>query len=69
LASSPKSRGDYWGPKLARNVERDVLATTRLAELGWRALVVWECDTRSSDRLVKRLDELIGEILGNETKT
>jgi DNA mismatch endonuclease (patch repair protein) len=68
LASWPKSRGDYWGPKLKRNMERDALAEVRLTELGWRTLVVWECDTRSADRWVERLDRLVTEILADAPK-
>lgn len=68
LASWPKSREDYWGPKLNKNVERDALAEIRLAELGWRTLVVWECDTRSPIRLTERLDWLVAEIKADAVK-
>lgn len=67
LASWPKTREDYWGPKLARNVERDAQTALRLAELGWRTLVVWECDTRLAGRLVNRLDQLEIEIRAGAT--
>lgn len=46
LARQPKSRLDYWLPKLERNVERDVEAQRKLNVLGWKALVVWECETK-----------------------
>lgn len=64
LASWPKSRIEYWGPKLGRNVERDILAVRQLRELGWRAIIVWECDTRSPERLTARIEKLVLEILG-----
>jgi len=64
LASWPKSRTEYWGPKLGRNVERDVLAARQLQELGWRPIVVWECDTRSPERLAVRIEALVLEIIG-----
>jgi DNA mismatch endonuclease, patch repair protein len=64
LASWPKSRTEYWAPKLGRNVERDAQAARRLQELGWRPIVVWECDTRSPERLGTRIEELESEILG-----
>lgn len=64
LASWPKSRTEYWGPKLGRNVERDGLAARQLQELGWRPIVVWECDTRSPERLATRMEKLASEILG-----
>lgn len=42
----PKSNTDYWLPKLQRNIERDQITLDKLAVLGWRVLVVWECETK-----------------------
>jgi DNA mismatch endonuclease (patch repair protein) len=50
LARQPKSRLDYWLPKLARNVERDVEVRKALVTLGWQPLVIWECETRIPGR-------------------
>lgn len=47
----PSANPDYWLPKLARNVERDTRARTRLLELGWDVLVIWECQTKESQPL------------------
>lgn len=44
-ARVPKSRIDYWGPKLERNRSRDLERLTALRRLGWRVLVIWECQT------------------------
>ena len=41
---APKSRLEYWLPKLQKNVERDQAARLELRRLGWSSLVVWECD-------------------------
>ena len=46
LARQPKSRLDYWLPKLARNAARDREAQRKLKELGWEVLVVWECESK-----------------------
>lgn len=43
-ASKPKSNGGYWGPKLAKNVERDARNLQALHDAGWKTFVVWECD-------------------------
>ncbi|MGE3109710.1 MAG: very short patch repair endonuclease [Phycisphaerales bacterium] len=45
---SPQSRVEYWGPKIARNVDRDRRNRRRLRALGWSVLVVWECETLPS---------------------
>ena len=47
-ASKPKSRNDYWDAKLRRNVERDARTPAALAALGWRHIVVWECEVSGS---------------------
>ena len=43
LARLPKSRLDFWEPKLEGNRRRDRDNQARLSELGWDVLVVWEC--------------------------
>jgi DNA mismatch endonuclease, patch repair protein len=45
-ASVPKTRARYWAARLDRNVNRDRRVTRQLRRLGWRVLVIWECETR-----------------------
>jgi DNA mismatch endonuclease, patch repair protein len=52
---APKSNLDYWGPKLAKNVARDVNSRRKLEELGWRVLVIWECETRRPGPLATKI--------------
>ena len=59
-AREPKTRADYWRAKIARNRVRDAEAQARLADLGWRALVVWECELRDEAGLESRLAEALG---------
>ncbi len=51
LSHVPASRQDYWEPKLAGNSQRDDIACRALERLGWRVLVIWECETRDLSRL------------------
>jgi DNA mismatch endonuclease (patch repair protein) len=51
----PKSRLDYWLPKLEANARRDRKNRRALNRLGWRVLVIWECQVKRSDRLASRL--------------
>lgn len=55
----PSANPDYWLPKLARNVERDHSACTRLQNEGWRVLVIWECETRTSQRATQLLTRFL----------
>lgn len=48
LARLPKSRLEFWEPKLERNRERDIAAITELQSLGWDSLVIWECQTKNN---------------------
>lgn len=56
----PKSRLDYWGPKIAKNKERDARNEERLAELGWRSAIVWQCDLKNEKVVQKRLTKYLG---------
>lgn len=60
LKRQPKSRLDYWLPKLARNVERDVEARLNLTKLGWQDLVIWECETKDTAAIERRLKQFLG---------
>lgn len=55
FAYEPKSRVDFWERKFKRNVERDREVREQLENLGWRVLVVWECELRNIDALTKKL--------------
>lgn len=54
-AVMPKTRPAFWQEKLQGNVLRDELNAARLRALGWRVLVVWECELRDERRLCDRL--------------
>ena len=43
-ATTPKTRVDYWTKKFARNVDNDRKHIEDLQALGWRVMVVWECE-------------------------
>ena len=51
-ATLPKSRLDYWLPKLTANRARDQDAERRLAALGWKVHVVWECELAADSKAV-----------------
>jgi DNA mismatch endonuclease, patch repair protein len=58
---TPKSKAGYWRPKLHRNVRRDAWNLEELKKLGWRVLVVWECQVSRSKarRLQARLKRFL----------
>lgn len=50
LFRMPSSRREFWEPKITRNRERDRGVAEKLADLGWRQLVVWECSLKGRQR-------------------
>ncbi|RNJ47034.1 very short patch repair endonuclease [Mesorhizobium erdmanii] len=54
-ATTPKTRAEFWSNKFAQNVARDKANEDRLAERGWRTIVVWECETKELDELREKL--------------
>lgn len=65
----PKSRLEYWAPKLERNRKRDVENLRALRSLGWRVLTVWECQVGAHERLEIRLLRFLGVTKRAETKS
>lgn len=59
-ARVPVRNRDYWTRKVARNVERDRSALSALQRLGWKSLVVWECEIKDQDRLRRALRRFLG---------
>lgn len=51
----PKSNKEYWTPKLQRNVQRDEANAEKLRLLGWRRIVIWECETGNLQKLERKL--------------
>ncbi|MEF2550929.1 very short patch repair endonuclease [Aurantimonas sp. A2-1-M11] len=60
LARLPKSRPEFWLPKLESNRQRDFRNVAALEAAGWRVLTVWECQLRNVDALDERMREFLG---------
>lgn len=53
LARLPKSRLDFWLPKLEGNRERDARNEAALREAGWDVRVIWECELGQATKLAE----------------
>lgn len=60
-ATTPSTRKSYWEQKFDRNVVRDRRNLADLAHLGWKTLVVWECETADLPTLAERLKKFLAE--------
>ncbi|WP_309938889.1 very short patch repair endonuclease [Aureibacter tunicatorum] len=44
----PKSNVFYWKKKIRNNILRDKKNYASLIELGWKVLIIWECELKKS---------------------
>ncbi|WP_395317221.1 very short patch repair endonuclease [Variovorax sp. UC74_104] len=61
LARMPKSRIDFWSTKLNGNQARDQRKLAALAQQGWSAMIVWECELRDLEALASRLEGFLND--------
>lgn len=55
----PKSNTGYWHSKLERNVERDQKHIDQLGAEGWETLVIWECQTKDPEALLRQIQTFL----------
>ncbi|WP_081718675.1 very short patch repair endonuclease [Lutibaculum baratangense] len=60
LRKPPRTNTSYWGPKLTRNVQRDVANQMALASREYAVLVIWECELRYPVLLRSKLETFLG---------
>ena len=60
LGRIPKSRVDFWETKIRTNRSRDEANLARLEELGWKPLVIWECQLKKAEDLEIKIREFLG---------
>lgn len=58
-AYNPKSRVEFWEAKFRNNIERDRTVRKQLKDLGWKILVIWECDISSMDSIKQKINKHI----------
>ena len=59
LATTPKRNVGFWAAKIAANRRRDADKTRALRSLGFRVLVVWQCELRKHSLLEQRLKRFL----------
>lgn len=60
-ARMPKTNAEYWIKKIGRNIERDRRGYEALHNLGWRCLVLWECELKDEEALQATLQTFLKE--------
>lgn len=46
----PKSNVEFWRKKIEANISRDQRKEAQLRDMGWKVLIVWECELRPPKR-------------------
>lgn len=55
----PATNKSFWNKKLDANIERDKCIRKELLRMGWKLLVVWQCETHSPERLLVKLERFL----------
>ena len=58
----PKSREDYWIPKIKNNISKDKEVVSKLRKLGWNVFTIWECQLKDNNA-EKTLTTLANKIM------
>ena len=65
----PATNRDYWRAKIGRNIARDKASLAALKKLGWKPLVIWECETRDKAGLAKLVERKLGRARPQKRQT
>lgn len=57
----PLTNASFWKEKLDANIARDGRSRKALSWMGWKVLVVWECETRKPEKLLRKLERYLRE--------
>ena len=52
-ASVPKTKKIFWREKFKGNIERDIKVQEELQSMGWKILIIWECETSDIGSVTK----------------
>lgn len=63
----PSTNREFWAEKIASNVTRDTKKTAALRRLGWRVLVIWECETKTG-RFNAKLNRFLSRVTDSYVK-
>lgn len=63
-ATTPSTNTSFWNEKFRKNVERDRTEQSALKEMGWKVLIVWECELKK-DKRTETLEKLYDQITDN----
>ncbi len=58
----PSSNIDFWRGKISNNKLRDDKNSDLLIKLGWKVIIIWQCEISKIDNRIKILNKLLEDI-------
>lgn len=58
----PSSNTDFWKEKISNNKSRDAKNSDLLVKLGWKVIIIWQCEISKIDNRTKILNKLLENI-------
>lgn len=65
ISHIPKTNSSFWDDKIQRNKERDSINSSKIINLGWNVIVIWECQLNNKTKLEKTLKDIEEKIKMN----
>ena len=63
----PKTNTEFWVNKIETNKQRDIRKFNDLQALGWKVIIVWECELKKH-RFLDSMNNLNNKIKNNEVQ-
>ena len=57
--STPKTRQEFWENKFNSNKKRDQKIQKEIIDLGWKFIIIWECETHNIQPLEEKIKRLL----------
>lgn len=58
----PKTRTEFWQNKIRTNRNNDNKAVSLLSDMGWKVIVIWECELRNKEHIAETLNRIKNKI-------
>jgi DNA mismatch endonuclease (patch repair protein) len=55
----PTTNVDFWNVKIDKNIERDMQYQRQLVSMGWKVLVIWQCEIRMPENLLVKIQHFL----------
>ena len=65
----PTTNQAFWDKKLDGNIERDNRLRRELHRMGWKVLIVWQCEIKVPGKLLHKLERFLHEERIEEAET